>query len=58
MEEEEEEECHSELKANARTRQKMHEMAIKQKLITEQVSHCGSLLSVINWASMLLTEKL
>uniref|UniRef100_A0A0R3S3N8 BZIP domain-containing protein n=1 Tax=Elaeophora elaphi TaxID=1147741 RepID=A0A0R3S3N8_9BILA len=32
----EEEECHVELKAYAKTRQKMHEMAVKQKLITEQ----------------------
>lgn len=33
----EEEEFHVELKAYAKTRQKMHEMAVKQKLITEQV---------------------
>ncbi|CAG9540150.1 unnamed protein product [Cercopithifilaria johnstoni] len=30
------EECHAELKAYAKTRQKMHELAVKQKLITEQ----------------------
>ncbi|VDK84646.1 unnamed protein product [Litomosoides sigmodontis] len=34
--EEDEGECGNELKGNAKTRQKMHEMAVKQKLITEQ----------------------
>ncbi|VBB29792.1 unnamed protein product [Acanthocheilonema viteae] len=33
---EDEEECHFGLKAYTKTRQKMHEMAVKQKLITEQ----------------------